>query len=71
LLCLYTDGITEAENEFGKQFGVERFYRVLKELKDKSVEDIITCISNDLLLFRRNAPQKDDITMMIIKFKDG
>jgi sigma-B regulation protein RsbU (phosphoserine phosphatase) len=70
LIYLYTDGVTESENQYGQQFGTERLYSLLQKLKDKSTNLIINQISNDLLLFRRSAPQKDDITMMVIKFED-
>lgn len=69
-IYLYTDGVTETENEQDTQFGIETLYNLLIEHQNKSAFEIQTLINNELLLFRRNAPQNDDITMVVIKIKE-
>ena len=66
-LILYTDGINEAENNEGEQFGVERLVNIVleygtfspKELQDRIIESVTT--------FSRGQQQKDDITVMVVQ----
>lgn len=66
-LVMYTDGITEAFNIEKEQFGEARFEDTLSELAYENSESMIAEIHNDLHEFVGDAPQSDDITVMIIK----
>lgn len=65
--ALYTDGVTEAQEEDGNFFGEDRLKKVIDENLDKSaliIEDkILSALSN----FTGDAPQSDDLTLMIIR----
>jgi serine phosphatase RsbU (regulator of sigma subunit) len=67
ILALYTDGVTEAQDEDGHFFGEDRLKKVIDENLDKSaliIEDkILSALSN----FTGDAPQSDDLTLMIIR----
>jgi sigma-B regulation protein RsbU (phosphoserine phosphatase) len=60
-LALYTDGISEAEDAQERQFGAERLANVLA--KTQSIEGCL----EDVGAFREGAPQKDDMTLMLVR----
>ena len=63
---LYTDGLTEAENEGHEQFGMERTEVALHGRK--SSKDHLENIKKQVSLFVGNAPQSDDLTMLFIHY---
>ena len=71
-LFIYTDGITEATNDYDELYGEERLLKVLKSVQDtgKTTRDILDIVRNDLNDFVLEAPQFDDITMLCMIYKD-
>ena len=71
-LFIYTDGITEATNDYDELYGEERLLNVLKSVQDKekSSRDLLDIVRNDLTDFVLDAPQFDDITMLSMVYKD-
>lgn len=67
VLLLYTDGVDEAVNPAGDEFGVERIRESLKKYFDHTSEGIISRISEDLRAFVGSQDQSDDITLIAIK----
>ena len=65
-LFLYTDGVTEAHNEKDELYGEDRLLKVFEDHIDKSEDEIIDIILKDVKAFSGEAPQFDDITMMIV-----
>jgi sigma-B regulation protein RsbU (phosphoserine phosphatase) len=69
LFLLYTDGITEAVNRDGKQFGIERLSDLIQhQLRDgdnESLRDISRTIVNELDAYAGYAAQRDDVTFII------
>ena len=68
-LFLYTDGITEAQNKRGKMFGEDRLKKVLSQLVGSPAE-ILEKLNSEINKFVKGAEQSDDITMMVIEFKN-
>ncbi|NPB04098.1 MAG: SpoIIE family protein phosphatase [Thermotogae bacterium] len=68
-LLLYSDGITEATNLSGEQFGEERLKNAFSKLvsSGKSAEEIKDGILDALHSFTKGAPQSDDITLLLIR----
>lgn len=64
---LYTDGVTEAQTKEEKLFGPERLQKALNQ-KVLSLSDTITHVRKNIQQFVKEAPQSDDITMMILEF---
>jgi serine phosphatase RsbU (regulator of sigma subunit) len=66
ILALYTDGVIEACNEAGDEFGEERLVEDLRQNGQRSAEAIIAAIIDDV---RRFSPreQHDDITLIVAK----
>ena len=66
ILALYTDGITEAFNETGDEFGEQRLIQALRNNGERSCQAIIAEIVDEV---RRFSPheQHDDITLIVAK----
>lgn len=69
LMVLYTDGITEAKNEKGDEYGYDRLVDVIKEVKDLSPKEIQDRIIQSLYDFSGTHNINDDYTTMIVKFR--
>ena len=71
-LFIYTDGITEATNDYDELYGEDRLLNVIKSVQDagKTPRDILDIVRNDLNDFVLEAPQFDDITMLAMVYKD-
>ena len=70
-IYLYTDGITEAENASGQQFGRERLEEKLAERDSYEPRPLMEDILADLREFSGDARQFDDITCMAVQFIGG
>ncbi len=69
VLVLYTDGVTEAQNETGDEFGLERLERgVIDTLRvGGSAEDIVQAIKGALHAHVGDEPPFDDMTLVVVK----
>jgi serine phosphatase RsbU (regulator of sigma subunit) len=67
LVFLYTDGIIEAKNRDGEMFKLARLIEILIECGNEKAADIEDRIVRKLDIFTEGLPQKDDITMVILK----
>ncbi|MFU8826130.1 MAG: PP2C family protein-serine/threonine phosphatase, partial [Brevefilum sp.] len=65
-LVLYTDGITEAQNETGEFYGNDRFYDLLTAEFSTSAEDFRNSILKDIQVFTGTSPRLDDVTLIVI-----
>lgn len=68
MIFLYTDGVTEANDNFNGFYGKNRLKEIINENKDKKLKDIINEITEDIDKFCNNSEQYDDTTMLIIKY---
>jgi phosphoserine phosphatase RsbU/P len=66
LLILYTDGINEAENEAGDQFGLERLLSTARSLPVSSATGAGEALMAAVTRFRGNTPAKDDATLVAL-----
>ena len=69
MIYLYTDGVTESTNMDNELFGDDRLLETLKALDGKQVEDIGAGVRAAVDAFAGEAPQFDDITMLVVKYK--
>jgi len=68
-VVLYTDGITEAENTDGEQYGLERLCEVVSRHWSQSAEAIKEAVVADVLSFIGEGEIYDDITLVVLKQK--
>jgi serine phosphatase RsbU (regulator of sigma subunit)/catechol 2,3-dioxygenase-like lactoylglutathione lyase family enzyme len=66
VLALYTDGITEASNEDGREFGEELLLEKLREHRDLSCDELSRAVAEDVRNFSPGE-QHDDITLIVAK----
>ncbi len=67
LLCLFTDGVTDAAGASGERFGEGRVLGHVARLKDRPARDILEAVYADLAGFSGGAPPTDDRTVVILK----
>ncbi len=60
----YTDGVNEAFNEAGEQFGRERLENVLNSVGDNNAKSIVKAVQSAVKEFVGTWTQSDDITML-------
>ena len=60
----FTDGITEASNPAGEEFGMQRVIDSLKELRDKPVQSTIEALFDKVCAYTQIPDQQDDITIL-------
>jgi sigma-B regulation protein RsbU (phosphoserine phosphatase) len=67
-LLLYTDGITDARNRLGEDFGEERLVELVGRLPDRlSADEIVRFVAEEVTRFTDGADQIDDITLLSLK----
>jgi sigma-B regulation protein RsbU (phosphoserine phosphatase) len=68
LVC-YTDGITEAQNMDGREFGEDRLIKLIQKMELVSPEKLSGMISESIIEFTAGTHQFDDITCLSLTFK--
>jgi serine phosphatase RsbU (regulator of sigma subunit)/predicted enzyme related to lactoylglutathione lyase len=68
VLALYTDGITEASDERGEEFGERCLIDALRQHRDLPCEGLLTAIVDEVQRFS-SQEQHDDITAIVAKFR--
>ena len=66
LLVLYTDGVTEAQNESGDFFDRQRLAAVLRRHEGRSAREIREALLAELARFTGDIDQVDDITLLVL-----
>ena len=69
LVAIYTDGVSDALNLQDEEFGLDRLAGVMKRLREESAETILEGIFQAIEYHVGDAPQHDDITLMVLKRK--
>ncbi len=68
VLVVYSDGVTEALDVQGQEFGEERLVAILEQRHNDAAEAILDAIVDSVLTFSTGAPQHDDVTAMAVKY---
>ncbi len=66
-LVIYTDGITEAENADGEEFGQSRLLDTLGRHSHLSAEPLLQAVVGTARKFSSGGEQQDDITAVIAR----
>ena len=67
ILVLYTDGITEAENPQGEEFGMERLSALIQSSSMLSADELMNHILETAADFCREVGFNDDATILVVK----
>ncbi len=68
-LVLYTDGVTEALDRAGEEFGVEAMKRAIQASAPEGAAAVVRRVAEEVRAFVGDHPQHDDITLIAIKKK--
>lgn len=68
-VVVFSDGVSEAANNDGEEFGIERLSEVIKKHVGRSAAGLRDKIESELSAFTGTAPANDDITLVIVKRK--
>lgn len=71
MLLLYTDGVTDAQNNEGEFIDRKLITHIAQQNINKSTQDVLNSIMERLHHFVGDAPRFDDITLVIVGRKDG
>jgi sigma-B regulation protein RsbU (phosphoserine phosphatase) len=66
-LILYTDGVTEALDSEGEEFGIERTIQSVRASAIQGASAIVSRVIGDVRNFAGSQPQNDDITLIAIR----
>ena len=66
-LCFFTDGVPEAKNLLGEEFGERRLAQALRDLAGQPARRIVEGIVAAVDSHSEEAPQHDDITIIAMK----
>ena len=67
VVVFYTDGVTEAENQLGEEFGIERLSAVVQGGSSLSAEELTINIFNSAANFCGDVGFHDDVTIVVVK----
>ena len=67
LFVLYTDGYSEAMNQYANEFSEERLAQAVKRHASLPTEEILAKIKTQISHFVGHSPQHDDMTMLIMR----
>jgi sigma-B regulation protein RsbU (phosphoserine phosphatase) len=67
VLVLYTDGIVEAVDARDQEFGIERLKRVVAQNRERTAEEIVAAILQQVSSFTKGAVAQDDRTLLVIR----
>ncbi len=67
-LVLFSDGVTEAEDREGRQFGVFRLQEILAGQHDAPLDHLQRTIVESVERFASGANQADDITLLLVRY---
>ena len=70
ILVLYTDGVTEAMDDKGEEFGRDRLTDVIRKAAALTVKELIQEIRQELAKFTGQQNPSDDMTLVVCRIKE-
>jgi serine phosphatase RsbU (regulator of sigma subunit) len=67
VLILYSDGVTEAVNPAGEDFGEDRIADLVRAMRDQPATEICDALHAAVTAFTEGAPPADDITVVVAR----
>jgi sigma-B regulation protein RsbU (phosphoserine phosphatase) len=68
VLAMYSDGLVEATNPSGEEYGESRLRDLLSTVRERSADEIRRAILASLEAFSGGSPLQDDLTLVVAKF---
>lgn len=70
LLVLYTDGLSEARNPAGEEYGTERIGVLVGRADGRTAEGLAHDLIEDVGVFQRGVRRTDDLTVLVLRRVD-
>ena len=67
IVVVGTDGIWEMRSPGGEMYGRDRFRDAIRRHAQKDAQGIVDAVFEELSTFRGDAPQEDDVTLLVVK----
>jgi len=67
IILFYTDGLSEARNKLGEEFGEEKLYQSIIHNANNSAEKILHELFSEVKRFSRGQAQHDDMSAVVVK----
>lgn len=71
VFVFYSDGVTEAANPEGDQFGEQRLVEVVTRHHAQEPKELVESIRREVMAFSKSETFRDDLTCVAIKILDG
>jgi sigma-B regulation protein RsbU (phosphoserine phosphatase) len=68
-LLLYTDGVNEAANPEGDEFGLDRLTETFRQAAPQGALAVLDSFTRAVKDFAGSQPQSDDITLIVVQKK--
>ncbi len=65
VVAVYTDGLTEARDQNGRLYGLDRLKRAVLAGRDSTARATLDAVWDDVAAFRDGAPPSDDATLLV------
>ena len=67
MLVAYTDGVNEALNEAGDEFGEQQLVELLQHLRHAAAAEVCAAVLDTVRRHRGSRQDQDDVTVMVVK----
>ena len=67
IFALISDGVYEYQDKSMEQFGRQRVEKVLQDAADRSCDNLLGTLREEVEQFSSGAPQNDDMTILLVK----
>jgi sigma-B regulation protein RsbU (phosphoserine phosphatase) len=67
-LVLFTDGVSEAQDATGAEYGVSKLQTLIQECVNRCPEELVKCLQEALEAFRNGTERADDETLVALQF---
>lgn len=67
ILGLMTDGVFEQENAALEQYGEERVAALVREYRERPMQELLEAIYGEVRAHRGEMPQSDDVTVLLVR----
>ncbi len=67
IVCVYSDGVTEAQDKDDEFFGEERLIESIKKRRESPLGEVLAGVIADLHAFLGSTPPNDDITLVLLR----
>ena len=71
VVVAYSDGLTEARNFGGEEFGEERLMTCVRANCDLAPTKLLECVFDAVHQFSAGTVQGDDLTLLVLRFAGG